>query len=120
MIDKEKRTYDLKIYTVKERSDMAQTILYTYFPFLSMADVSQLFFTVAGHQNSIKKMLTVFKNEIFPYYIIAFHGKKKYKSKITFEEIELLMPMLIKYDLYHSRRAKASWKSAFFLFKKPF
>ena len=100
MIEQVKRTLDFKIYTEKERSDMAQTILCTYCPFVSKTDISHLLFSVACQQKSIGKIRSIFKNKIISYYLIVFDGKKKYKSKITFQEIELLKPVLIGYDLY--------------------
>lgn len=88
------------LYSEKEKLATVKTIFNAYFPFKQRVDFSKVSFTIATSDRWLYKLLPVFNGKKVKYHLIAVTNQKQYKAKLSVQEMELLLPILMGYGLY--------------------
>lgn len=86
----------MTLYSKNERKEISKTIFKAYFPFKKQIDYGKACFAVMPINNFLSRVL-LSRN----YYLVVHVEGKKFKKKISTVESELLVKLILGYDLYN-------------------
>jgi len=87
-------------YTPNEKAAIVNTIVNAYFPFRRKVDLNSISFSIEPYKCKWLKLIPFFTVNRKKYNLVVFSNNKKYDTKVSREEKELLMTILMGYDLY--------------------